>query len=209
MVKRENKSLIFEQQFKIFLAAGIIWGFLELFLRLLFGTVLPTFLPLLVPFLIMLVVLTVKYFLPTPGTFLLMGILAASIQYLLSDEIFPNTLIIILAVSVIVEIVFLLFRFRTVSFIISGILISLYNMFHPLLAQGYLFEHVQFVRFRTWFADLFGYATSNAVSKELVFAVLIVLHILVGLLAGWLVIRIIQALKKKGYIQKIQVFACL
>jgi hypothetical protein len=192
----QNK-IPFEIQAKRVMLWGVIWGIIELIVPPIIKALLPTFSAFLVPFVIFLFVLTLKYFLPTPGTIMLMAIISASIKFLVSEAVLTGSFMAILIEAALVELTFIIFNFRFRTFIISGILVELYVLIHPILSKGVFYESHQFIVFERWIGNLFGYELSANMPDGQVLISLIILHLLFGVLTGWLAWKIVLRLINK------------
>lgn len=187
----------FETQIKRVMLWGVIWGIIELIIPPAIKTVLPAFAAFLAPFLIFMFVLTMKYFLPTPGTVMLMAIIAASIKFLIGQAVLSGAFMAILLEAALVELAFILLRYRLYTYIISGILVEFYVLMHPLISKGIFYKSHQFIVFKRWYGNLFGYEVSATVPDGQVLIALILLHLLFGILTGGLAWKIVLALARK------------
>ncbi len=198
MKNKIERHVPFEKQFRWLLLFGFIWGLLELLLTPLVKSIIPEFAAIIVPLIIVIYVLIVKYNLPTPGTVLLMAIIAATMKFLAAELVLTGAFMAILLEAVIIELVFLIFSYQFIGYLVAGISLELYNVLHPVLSRGYFFQSHQFIIFKRWLAGILGYEFAGNLSQVTTTAVLLLLHLAVGILAGWLAWRGVNYIFGRG-----------
>ncbi len=197
MLEAIEKRIPFEIQVKRLLLCGVIWALFELLIAPLIGDLISPLGIFIVPFIVVTLLLIVKTYLLTPGTLMLAAVVAATLKFLIGEIVLTGTFMVILLEAAIVELTFLLFNYRPIAFFTSGVLVEGYNLIHPLLTLGVFYQSQQFIIFRRWLANLFGYDYTLNLSNETALLILIVLHSLFGLLAGWLALKGFAALSQK------------
>lgn len=192
-----NPNISFENQIKYLLVFGIIWGIFELiFVPVLKGI----FYPLngfVIPFIIILYLLVVKNYLPTPGTIMLMSIIAATMKFLFVKTELVGSFMAILVEGLIIETVFLIGKYQLSFYLLSGIFVEIYNILHPLISKGIFFEFHQFIAFKRWVAQLIGLGMGGEIARSTIMIILVTLHLSFGSFAGWLAWKIAKKLVSK------------
>lgn len=196
---KENAKIkvTFENQLKFLLLFGIIWGISELIVAPLLKTIFYPLNGFIVPFIILIYLLAIKIYLPSPGTIMLMTILAATVKYIFGEVILEGAFMAILFTGLLIELVFLFFRFSFISYLLAGVLVEFYNLLHPLISKGLFYEYRQFIAFKRWLSQVVGLGMSGDIPRQIVSIILIILHLVAGLLAGWLSWEITQKIHRK------------
>jgi len=174
----------FGKQIQWILLFGVLWGITEVFIGSWLKTLQPALFGITIPFVTILIILTAKHFAPVPGSILLMALIAAPIKFFFSGMILHGAFMAILLEAFLAEFTFALMGFKFIAFILAGILIELYSLFHPLLSRGVFCQSTHFVFFKRWLENLINSGSAESISESSVTFVLLSLHILMGVLAG-------------------------
>ena len=180
MVLEELKKP-FEKQLPLILILGLFWGLIEYFIGDLIKIYFRPFLGIIMPLITAFFILTVKYLIPQRGSIILTAIVCALFIFFTRGMILHGTFMAVLLEAVIIEIVFLIFKFKIAFYLISAVAIQLYSLIHPLLSKGLFCLSSHFLAFKTWF-----YTNLATVSTDILVIVLVLFHVVFGLVAGFL-----------------------
>lgn len=196
-----NKQNIipFEKQIAPILFFGVLWGLIELFVGGWVRSVQRELVGFVMPFLITVFIVFTKSFAPARGSVFLMAVIAAVIVLFLGSMTLHGAFTAILAEAVIAEIVFLIFGFKILTFIIIGILLQSYSLFHPYLTRGMFCQSSHFLFFKRLLADVISAKSTNELSVNFVTSVLLSSHFIAGLCAG-ITARIVSVFSQKIFL---------
>lgn len=185
----------FEKQLPLILILGLLWGLMEYFIGDLLKIYFRPFLGLIMPLITAFFILTVKYFIPQRGSIILTAIVCALIIFFTRGMILHGTFMAVLLEAALIEIVFLIFKFKIAFYLISAVAIQLYSLIHPLISRGLFCLSTHFLAFKNWFN-----ANLASVSTDILIIVLILFHIGFGLVAGFLAYKTTVYLAKSKLI---------
>ncbi len=175
---------------------GALWGGVEISLGSLFHTLNIPMTGMLLSAIGLMVVLVGRYYVPRMGSTFFLGVVAALLKMLSLGGIVIWPMIAILTEALVAEIVLSLFRKPSrMSFLVAGSLGVMYTIIHPFFSQGLLAgQGVLFV----WELlverglQIFGLSMATA---WVIVALYALLHLVTGLVAGWLAWEIAGVLK--------------
>jgi ABC-type thiamin/hydroxymethylpyrimidine transport system permease subunit len=175
---------------------GALWGGVEISLGSLFHTLNLPMTGMLLSAIGLMVVLVGRYYVPRVGSTFFLGVIAALLKMLSLGGIVIWPMIAILMEALVAEIILTLFgKPSRVSFLVGGSLGVLYTLVHPFFSQGLLAgQGMVFV----WELlverglQIFGLSMTAA---WVVVGLYTLLHLVTGLLAGWLAWEIARALQ--------------
>jgi hypothetical protein len=177
--------MTFEKQIPRILLIGIIWGLIEILIAPIIKSAQPALFGFLMPFITVIIILTGRYFVPSYGSVILMGIIASVMKYLLSGMVLHGAFMAILLEALLAEIILSIFSMNLFSYIFVGISVELYSAIHPLLSKGVFCQSAHFIKFKKLLVSVFNWDLS-AMSRDVLSNIFLITHIIFGLLAGLL-----------------------
>lgn len=171
----------FEKQLPLILIMGLLWGLMEYLIGYLLKIYFRPFLGLIMPLITAIFILTVKYFIPQRGSIILTAMVCALFIFFTQGMILHGAFMAVLLEALIIEIVFLIFKFKIAFYLMSAVLIQLYSLIHPLISRGLFCLSSHFLTFKNWFNG-----NITTISTDNLILVLILFHIVFGLVAGFL-----------------------
>lgn len=177
--------MTFEKQIPRILLIGIIWGLIEVLISPVIKSFQPALFGFLMPFITVLIILIGRYFVPAYGSIILMGIIAAVMEYLLTGMILTGAFMAILLEALLAEIILSIFNMNLLSYLLVGISVELYSGFHSLLSKGVFYQSMHFIKFKRWLISVFD-LDSSVMSRDVISIILLMTHIILGVLAGLL-----------------------
>jgi len=177
---------------------GALWGVVEMTLGSVLHTLNVPFSGVVLTGIGITVALIGRLFVPRPGSVLFIGLVTTGLKIFSLGGIVINPMIGIIAESLLAEgALTVLGRLRRVSFVTAGGLATLWPFVHPFFTQGILAGAgllTIYQRTLTNGAKLLGL---NATAVIPILAGLILIHLLIGAVAGWLAWDVGRVIQKR------------
>jgi len=165
---------------------GALWGLMEITLGL---TIKGLRIPMGGAFLTAIscvIFLTGRYFLDHRGSIFLMGAVAATIKIFSVGTVIAGPFMAILIEASIAEILISMLGINRFSYISTSITLSLYTIVHPFIAQGLIFGDDIYNIYLETFRKISILLNINITYLVWIVIFYAILHIILGLMAGWL-----------------------
>jgi hypothetical protein len=174
---------------------GALWGLVEITL----GTTLKGLrIPLggaLLSALAVIIGLTGRAFTPVPGATVFMGAVAGLVKLFSIGTVIASPFVAILMESIILESIVLIMGINHFSCLIAGMTVVVYTILHPLLIQGMIFGadiYKLYIETFTRIATLLSIPPHRLIWVAVGY---VVIHAILGLLAGWIGYRLPRRVK--------------
>lgn len=165
---------------------GAMWGFMEITLGVtlkglrlpLGGAILTT--------IAVVIFLTGRYFVKRRGSILMMGAVAAILKIFSIGTVIAGPFIAILIEATLAEILISVFGINRISYLSTGIILLLYTILHPFLAQGLIFGANIYKIYLETFRLTAKFFKLDYQYLGLIFLAYVAVHLSLGTIAGWL-----------------------
>ena len=165
---------------------GVLWGLLEITLSGLLKSFRLPISGLILSSLAVMILLGTKFFARSPGTILMMGMIAGFMKLLSMGAIICAPFLAIITEALLAEIIVTLFGINRMTYIISGVLIVGYVTLHPIISNHLIFGRDIYTQYLQIFLSIkksLQLTTQNLTASIVVYTFV---HLLFGFIFGWI-----------------------
>jgi len=183
MVK--NMAIPTEEQLVRIVFIGVFWGLVEVYLSPVIKSLEPALFGLIMPFIVVLLILSARKIVPLIGSILMMGVIAAVMEYLLTGMVLHAAGGAIFLEALGAELILSIGGMKLLTMLLVGLYVELYSAFHPLIFRGMFCQSSHVLIFLKWILAHFPFI-DPALVKAQTKLIVIVSHSTMGVLAGGL-----------------------
>ncbi len=176
---------------------GAVWGLMEITLgvtikglRIPMGGALLTAIS-------AIIFLTGRYFIRRRGAILMMGMMAAILKIFSVGTVIIGPFMAILIEALIAEILISFLGIHRISYVLTSILLSLYTLIHPFIAQGVIFGDNIYKIYLEMFEKMAEFLQTETISLLWIVLSYVLLHVMLGAFAGWMAFSLPKKVEKE------------